>query len=184
MWEAKDEQALEPVVRTFRLPESEAMAIFGAWKGINFYAYDYARSKSQREQLALWLRDKATATTFVSRLEGGTLTGLRRRAIERLRAHWNAVESMTRDYETLQSRFLSAGGASGEFLAFLRRAPTIYWTLGDSLSKISHAVNCWDALTTGHEERRLNADRLVSALDCLTAVLAPTAPVEKEAVWT
>jgi hypothetical protein len=183
IWEAKDKQALDPLIRSFRFPEDEALAIFAAWKGINFYSYEYNRTKPMREQLALWLRDKSTPTNFVSRNEGDALTSRRRRAIDRLRAHWNVVESITREYDMLYSRFLSSRDGIAAFLAFLRRSNTIYWSMGDSLSKISHAFNCWNALTTGHEERRLNADRLGSMLDCLIVVLASAVPVEKEAVW-
>ncbi len=43
MWEAKDVVALEPLIVAFRFPKDEALAIFGAWKGINFYSYQYHR---------------------------------------------------------------------------------------------------------------------------------------------
>jgi hypothetical protein len=43
IWEASDVTELAPLIEAFRLPPDQALDIFKAWKGINFYSFQYAR---------------------------------------------------------------------------------------------------------------------------------------------
>lgn len=183
IWEAKDRAALDPLIRAFRFPEDEALSIFASWKGINFYTYEYYRTKKQREQFGVWLRDGATPRNFVSREDGEHLQHLRKHTIERLRAQWAGVESIARQYEALYANFLRVPEGVVEFLKFLRQSRQIYWRMGDSLSKISHAVHCWDSITRGYVERRLPADKLTSLFDTLMLVLGGTDQKVAAVVW-
>jgi len=185
IWEAKDRAALDPLIRAFRFPDDEALDIFAAWKGINFYSFEYYRAKQKREQFGMWLRDKAMSRNFVSKHDNNYIADLRRTAVERLREHWNAVEAVAREYESLYDRFLSDPNGVGEFLGFLRRSREIYWRMGDSLSKINHAAHCWDAISSAFYERRMPADRLIYLLDILQSVLGGSERVETAAVvWS
>jgi hypothetical protein len=185
IWEAKDRVALDPLIRAFRFPDDEALAIFASWKGINFYTFEYYRAKQKRDQFGIWLRDKSMPRDFVSKHDNNYIAQLRRSAIERLREHWNAVEGVAREYESLYDRFLSGPDGVGNFVGFLRRSREIYWRMGDSLSKINHAVHCWDATSSAFYERRLPADKLIYLFDILQAVLSGSEPAESAAmVWS
>jgi hypothetical protein len=171
VWEAKDKEALGPLIRAFRFPEDEALAIFASWKGINFYSFEYLRAKPQREQFALWLRDGSAPRNFVPKSEMELLKNVRRGTSERLRENWNTLETISREYEGLYERFLTTPAGVSDFIGFLRRSREIYWRMGDALSKINHAIHCWSCISSAYPERRLPADKLLSVFDMLQRVL-------------
>jgi hypothetical protein len=183
IWEAKDKTALDPLIRAFRFPEDEALSIFASWKGINFYTYEYYRAKKQREQFGLWLRDTATPRNFVSREDSEHLQQMRKVTVERLREQWASVEAIARQYENLYANFLRVPEGVVEFLKFLRQSRQIYWRMGDSLSRINHAIHCWDVTTRGYVERRLPADKLSNLFDTLQLVLGAAEQKVAAVVW-
>lgn len=173
MWEAKDLAALEPLVLAFRFPKDEALAIFGAWKGINFYAFEYHRGRKKREAFAHWLKEDAMPKNLVPRDVLQMLDPIRRATIERLRGHWVESDNTLKQYDKLYSDFVASSNPGG-FITFLRGAKAIYWQLGDSLSKIDHAMNCWDIWTKAAPGRRLPFEQLEALLDLLKKILIPT----------
>jgi hypothetical protein len=183
IWEAKDRDALQPLIRAFRFPDDEALAIFAAWKGINFYTYEYTRAKPQREQFALWLRDRAKPRNFVSKPDQDYIAQVRRGTLERLRDQWNVAEGIAHEYETLYANFLRMPEGVVDFVNFLRRSRTIYWRMGDALSKINHAIHCWDAFTATFSDRRLPADKLTQLLEMLPHILSRSDQTTSAVVW-
>jgi hypothetical protein len=173
MWEAKDVVALEPLVFAFRFPTDEALAIFGAWKGINFYSFRYHQGRKKRESLAHWLKEDALPKNLVTRDVLQILEPLRRTTVERLRGHWVDVDNTLKQYDNLYGEFVASANPGG-FITFLRGAKAIYWRLGDSLSKIDHAINCWEAGTKGTPGRRLAYEQLEAMLELLKKILEPT----------
>jgi hypothetical protein len=174
MWEAKDIAALEPLVLAFRFPKEEALAIFGAWKGINFYSFEYHQGREKREALAHWLKEDAMPANRLPREARHVVEPIWRAAVERLRGHWVDVDNTLKQYENLYGEFLASSNPGG-FIAFLRGAKAIYWQLGDSLSKIDHAINCWDLWTRGKPGRRLPYEQLEAMLELLKKILEPSA---------
>jgi hypothetical protein len=171
IWEANDKDALRSLIEAFRFPDDEALSIFGAWKGINFYAFEFLRTKHQREQLGLWLRDHAAPRDFVSATDRRHFEMQRRAAILLLRRHWNAVASISHEYEELYERFVSDRQGGAAFLAFLGRSREIYSRLGDSLSRMNHAIFCWNVLIGGDARKRLPSDRLEYLFSLLQRLL-------------
>jgi hypothetical protein len=78
---------------------------------------------------------------------------------------------MVREYDAVYASFVESSDP-GKFIAFLRGAKSIYWRMGDSLSKMSHAVNCWDIQTSSFPGRRLPSEHLEPLLTLLKAVLS------------
>jgi hypothetical protein len=173
MWEAKDLAALDPLVLAFRFPKDEALAIFGAWKGINFYSFQYHQGRQRREALAQWLKEHAMPKNLVPRDVLQVLEPIRRATIERLRGHWVDADNTLKQYDKLYGEFVASSNPDG-FITFLRGAKAIYWQLGDSLSKIDHAINCWNIWTKGAPGRRLPFEQLEAMLELLKKVLEPT----------
>jgi hypothetical protein len=170
MWEAKDLSALEPLIVAFRFPKDEALSIFGAWKGINFYSFEYHRGRKKRETFAHWLKEEAMPKNLVAREVLQLLEPIRRATIERLRGHWVESDDILKQYDKLYSEFVVSANPGG-FIGFLRGAKKIYWQLGDSLSKIDHAINCWDIWTKAAPGRRLPFEQLEAMLDLLKKIL-------------
>lgn len=183
VWEAKDKQALDPLIKAFRFPDEEALQIFASWKGINYYTFEYYRGKQRREQFALWLKERAQPRNFVSKGDMDHIATLRRMIVERFRDQWTAVEAIARKYEALYANFLRAPEGVVEFLDFLRKSREIYWKMGDSLSKINHAIYCWDSLSQSFSERRLPADKLTYLFEIMQLVLTGGDRVETAVVW-
>jgi hypothetical protein len=171
IWEAKDTVALDNLIKAFRIPEDEAPAIFASWKGIIFYCYEYERTKDGREAFARWLKDGAQERELVSKAVHDYIDQTRRAVIERLRDHWKDVEKTAKDYDAVYASFVESSDP-GKFMTFLRGAKSIYWRMGDSLSKMSHAVNCWDLQTASFPGRRLPSEHLEPLLVLLKAVLS------------
>jgi hypothetical protein len=97
----------------------------------------------------------------------------RRETIQRLRNHWVEIDALFKKSDRVYNDFVASANPGG-FIQFLRGAKDIYWQLGDSLSKINHAINCWDISTKTFSRRRLPGDRLEGVLDLLKAILVPS----------
>jgi hypothetical protein len=171
IWEAKDTVALDSLIKAFRIPEGDAPAIFASWKGIIFYCYEYARTRENRENFARWLKDGAQERELVPKAQHDLIDQARRTVVERLREHWKDVESSARQYDSVYAQFTESSDP-GNFIAFLRGAKSIYWRMGDSLSKMSHAVNCWDIISSSFPGRRLPSEHLEPLLQILKAILS------------
>lgn len=180
MWEAKDAVALEPLIVAFRFPKEEALAIFGAWKGINFYSYQYHRVRKKREAFALWLKEDAMPKNLVPREILQQLEPIRRTTIERLRGHWVESDNTLKQYDKFYTEFVASANPGG-FISFLRGSKAIYWQLGDSLSKIDHAINCWDRWTKAATNRRLPFEQLEAMLELLKKILIPASAERAQA---
>jgi hypothetical protein len=183
LWEARDKEALAPLIQAFRFPDDEALTIFGSWNGITYYTFEYARARERRESFARWLRDDALPRDFVAEKHFDHIGGLLKETVRRLRWHWSAVEDISRKYETLYARFLTARDGVADFITFLRRSRELYWRMGDSLSKMNHAIHCWDLNTAGFPGRRLPSDHLGHILGVLRTVLVSEERAATEVVW-
>ena len=56
-------------------------------------------------------------------------------------------------------------------MEFLRGSRQIYWQMGDSLSKLSHAFNCWSVAVRGYADKLLPPDRLQALLELMNFIL-------------
>ena len=173
IWEAKDTVALDSLIKAFRIPEEDAPTVFASWKGIIFYCYEYARTREGRESFARWLKDGAHERELVPKAQHDYIDQTRRAVVERLRDHWKDVEANAREYDSVYAKFIESSDAAN-FITFLRGAKSIYWRMGDSLSKMSHAVNCWDIMSSTFPQRRLPSEHLEPLLVLLKAVLSGT----------
>ena len=172
IWEAKDLEALDPLIQAFRFPKDKALSIFSGWKGIIFYSFEYHRSRERREALALWLKSGALPSDVVPKDVREWLDGLRRGAIHRLRNHWVDIDGLLKRFDAVYKEFVASSNPGG-FIDFLQKAGEIYRQLGDSLSKINHSINCWDIVTRNYMQRRMPSERLAELLDLMRAILIP-----------
>ena len=92
LWEAKDEEALAPIIRTFRLPEDGALDILYSWKVITFYAYQYRRLKPTLLELAQWLKESEAIATFAAGPLRAVMGRLHHAVRTELRMQWSKIE--------------------------------------------------------------------------------------------
>ena len=172
MWEAKDLDALDPLVDACRFPKDEALSIFTAWKGINFYTYEYDRIKTQIEGMGRWLARTSVPRFGSLTVDAEHLMLLKESAVERLNRYASAVDEIVHEYDTLYARFVVSRDAATDFIDFLHRSREIYWRMGEGLSVLNHTTHCWDLSTRNFLGRRVPFDRLEHVLNCLLRILA------------
>jgi len=180
MWEAKDEEALAPIITTFRLPEEGALEILYSWKVITFYAYQYQRLKPALLELARWLKNSEVAS-FGSGPARHALQPLHYAVRTELRTQWGKIEQIFADYEDGYDKMFVRKTDPGPFLAFLRNCRTTIWEIGDALGKLDQAVVCWDRLSRRYPLRRIHpVEALQAAYMLLQEILG--ADLEAETV--
>ena len=163
VWEAKDVQALEPLILALRCPKEESLAIFGAWKAIMFYSFDYFRSEEKRKSLALFLNKNSKLRNDLPKAHAEFLRQRVHDIATRLRTHWFSVDTVLQDYNDLYHKFVTSMEPAG-FLAFLRNAKEVSCAVGISLGKISQAVGCLEMMTAGHGLTEQNMEILLGQL--------------------
>jgi hypothetical protein len=171
IWEAKDKEALAALIEALGFPPQDALTVFAAWKGINYYTFEYHRSERWRGEFSVWLRDKAIPRQARKETERAYFNVSRRSIANRVRRHWNAAASIIAEYDMRYRRLVTGGDVRG-FLSFLQGAHELYWRMGNSLSKLNHAVFCWDKFSEGVMDRRLSIEKTSELFQVLQRVFA------------
>jgi len=179
LWEAKDEEALAPIIGTFGLPEEGALDILYSWKVITFYSYQFQRLRPRLLELAQWLKESEATASFAAGPLRSHLTRLHQTVRNELRIQWHRIESILADYEDGYDKMFVRKTETGPFLAFLRNCRATFWEIGDALGKIDQAVYCWDRITQRYPNRRIHPlDALESVFLMLEDILGADLEVE------
>lgn len=173
IWEARDLEALNPLIMAFRLPKGEALDIFAAWKGINFYSYQYEKSKPLLIELFTWIKDLQIPFAAVSSSERNELKSTLEVVKSGLRSDWGLAEKILRDYQDGYDKMFVHKTSSTEFLTFLKNSNKAYWDLGNSLGKTGHASYCWDVITKRYTGRKLPYEPLKEVIQLLAKIFKP-----------
>lgn len=183
IWEARDREALAPLIAAFRLPPDEALNIFSAWKGINFYSYQYDKVKPQFVAFLTWLKDLQLPVAAVSNQERAELKALLEHSRTQLRVEWQKAELVLRDYQDSYDKMFKLRVSSAEFAAFLKDSSKHYWELGNSLGKTEHAVYCWDVMTQRFQERKLPWEQLRETVTLIAKIFKPDKKLATAVAW-
>jgi len=179
LWEAKDEEALAPIIRTFGLPEEGALDILYSWKVITFYAYQYQRLRPSLLELAQWLKDGDPLAAISTGSPRGMTARLNQSVRSELRIQWHRIESILADYEDGYDKMFVKKTETGPFLAFLRNCRATFWEIGDALGKIDQAVVCWDRITGRYPHRRVHPrEALEGVFSILEEILGADLEIE------
>ncbi|HXY99510.1 MAG TPA: hypothetical protein VEI03_05890 [Stellaceae bacterium] len=183
IWEAKDVAALAPLIDAFRLPENKALEIFAAWKGINFYAFQYARVQSLLVALAKWLKGIEVPFGAIPNDERTKLLATLELVKDQLRREWHGVDTILREYTDAYDKMFKHKASSSEFLGFLRNCGKAYWSLGSGLGKGSHAVYCWQVLTGRYQSGKLPWPVMHQTMRLLAEILQPEKKAATSVAW-
>jgi hypothetical protein len=179
LWEAKDEEALAPIIVTFGLPEDGALEIIYAWKLITFYAFQYQRLKPALLELARWLKNCEGIGFFGAGSARHPLAPLHHHVRTELRTQWGKIESILADYEDGYDKMFIRKTETAPFLNFLRNCRATIWEIGDALGKLDQTVVCWDRLTRRYPLRRVHPiETLQGTLALLEDILGADLEVE------
>jgi hypothetical protein len=166
LWEAKDSDALKPVIDAFRIDPAEAPAIVYAWKGTIYFDYDFHRHEAKWKRVGDWLATAAPRETGF---------GSQANEIERLRSEaqhmrsrtWLQVSGLLQKYHQGFDALFVSQTKGGDFIDFLKNSRETFWALGDGLSRLSHSHNVWDRSTERFPLRKLPAPQLIELLDAI-----------------
>ena len=183
LWEAKNAEALAPIIVTFRLPQDEALEILYAWKVITFYSYQYQRLRPLLLEFARWLKDGDANAGFIAGPARAVLPPLYRTVRDEVRMQWAKLETILGDYEDGYDKMFIRRTDPGPFLAFLKNCRASFWEIGDALGKIDHAVASWDRITRRYPLRHVHpAEALEATLGALEKILGADLSADTVAV--
>lgn len=184
IWEARDVDALKPLIDGFRLPPDKALDIFASWKGIVYYSFLYQREQSTMVDLVKWFKENQDPIAGVSSAEIKDLQASIVQIRDRLRAEWQTIEEIVRAYENSYNKMFRDRTSSSDFLAFLRNSNETYWKIGNSLGKVNHAIYCWDVMTNRYDGRRLPWVARLEVMRLLAKIFEPEKKSTTSMTWT
>ena len=183
IWEAKDVAALRPLIEAFRLPADQALAIFAAWKGINFYSYQYSLVQPKLVDMAKWLRATEVAVGTVPHEERAKLLAMLAAVPDQLRRDWQTVDGILREYTEAYDQMFRHHQNATQLTAFLRNSAKTYWDLGSGLGKLNHATYCRHILTGRYGAAKLPVPLIEQMLKLLMEIFQQEKKQVATAVW-
>jgi hypothetical protein len=183
IWEARDVVALKPLIDAFRLPAEEALEIFSAWKGINFYSFQYERAKPLFVETFTWLKALQLPPVAISSTERAEFKASMELIKVQLRNEWQRVDTILRNYQDSYDKMFKFNTSSIEFVSFLKNSKAIYWELGNSLGKTGHASYCWNAMSKRFPERKLPWEQLREIINLMAKIFEPEKKATTSVAW-
>jgi hypothetical protein len=172
IWEGRDLDTLRPLAAAFQLPQGQELEIFTAWKGINFYAFQFERAKPLMLEMMAWLKDLQIPVGAVSAAERNEMKASLEATVSRLRSEWQLADNIIRDYQSSYDKLFKQKIGSADFLAFLKKSNKAYWDIGNALGKTGHATYCWDVITKRHPNRKLPWEPLREIINMLGKIFS------------
>ncbi len=161
MWEGKDLDALKPLIMALRLPEGKEQEIFASWKGIIYYGFEHDRMAESAAEINAWMKDFKVPLTAGSAAERNEAKSDMETSRSRLHNEWQESEKVLKDYQSSYDKMFKQRSGSADFVRFLQNSSKYYWTLGNCLGKVGHAIYCWDAMTKRYPQRKMPWDQTV-----------------------
>lgn len=155
IWEGRDLDTLRPLSAAFQLPKGKELEVFAAWKGINFYAFQFERAKPLVVELMSWLKNLQIPIAAVSAAERADIKAQLEGTKDQLRAEWQLADSIILNYKNSYDKLFRKKQGSADFLAFLKGSNKAYWDIGNALGKTGHAAYCWDVISKRYPNRKL-----------------------------
>jgi hypothetical protein len=184
IWEARDLEALDPLIKALQLPKGQELEIFAAWKGINFYSFQSDKAKPMLAKLLTWLKDFQIPVAAVTAAERDTLKAMLEMTKNQIRVEWQTAESIIREYQESYDKLFKHKGGSGDFLAFLRKSNKAYWDLGNSLGKTGQAIYCWDASSQRFPDRKMPWEPMKEIVILLAKIFEAGKKPATSVAWT
>jgi hypothetical protein len=183
IWEAKDVAALQPLIDAFRLPADKALEIFAAWKGINFYSFQYSRIQPKLVDMAKWLKGIEVPVGSMPNEERARSMAALGQVRAELRREWQKVDGILRDYTESYDEVFRQRQSSAQFLSFMRNCGKAYWELGSGLGKANHAAYCRHILTGRYGAAKLPWPLVQQTVALLAEILQPEKKPAAAVAW-
>ena len=183
VWEARDLETLRPLAAAFQLPAGQELEIFAAWKGINYYAFQYERAKPMMFEMMTWLKDLSLPPVAISANERKELNAQLDESRNQLRVQWQVADGIIRDYQNSYDKLFRLRQGSADFMAFLKKSNKAYWDIGTALGKTGHAAYCWNVITKRYPNRRLPWEQLLEMILLMSKIFKTTKKPTTSMSW-
>jgi len=183
IWEARDIDALRPLIEAFRLPQHEALDIFSAWRGIVYYSFQYQREQPRLVELVKWMKANEVPVAGIPTNEIKETFKVFDFIKEQTRVEWKTIDDIVREYQDSYDKMFKLKITSTPFLNFLKKSNATYWQIGNSLGKAFHAIHCWDVMTSRYEGRKLPWPQLQELLKLLATVFQLEKKTSTSMAW-
>ncbi|MDB5367691.1 MAG: hypothetical protein JWM77_3618, partial [Rhodospirillales bacterium] len=145
----------------FGLPSLDSAVIFYSWKGVLYFAWEYARVKPRVHEMLRWFLDVSRILPrFAPALRPDVeraMLGLQAQLVAVLRS----VEDELGEYEGAFNELFLDGKGSSRFTGFLRRSRNVFSSIGGGVGQLQHAAEIWDELTRGFPRRQVNYETIL-----------------------
>lgn len=170
LWDLRDLDHLSALTKVFGLDPKRTEEIFYSWKGVIYYDYEYDRLRPHVSALFTWFDQGSTPKDFCKPDVEKEL-GRRRTTIKNLiKGAIADTEKYLAAYHRCFDLFFRERKTASDFVAFLQSAPRNFYSLGESLSKLSHSIVLWDRGTQNFHARMLPSDSLLELFEFIEEI--------------
>ncbi|MEQ8604016.1 MAG: hypothetical protein RIB45_11925 [Marivibrio sp.] len=172
IWRGEATQGARQLIRSFRLEEAETAQILFAWKGINYYEYQYQSYEVKLRSFYRWLGSTDSMPKDATGMESSAIdrfTYRRDKARKLIRATHAKITSILIEYNQAFDALIDED-SPGRFQEFLRTAPQSFITVGLSIGVLAHTANAWAELTSDGRKPLQKASVLEPFYDFIIAV--------------
>ncbi|MGB9152916.1 MAG: hypothetical protein WCD70_07495 [Alphaproteobacteria bacterium] len=183
IWEGRDMEALQPLIAAFRLPPGREMEAFAAWKGVIYYGFQQQQSVPLLAEMMTWLKEfkiPAAALTGAERADFKTIFDAAKAQVEK---EWQAATRVLQEYQASYDKMFKLRTGSADFVQFLQNSSKAYWTLGNSLGKVGHAIYCWNAMSKRYPNRKMPWEQDRELVMLLSKICPTEKKVAASAAW-
>ncbi|MCR9221132.1 MAG: hypothetical protein NXI21_12990 [Alphaproteobacteria bacterium] len=172
IWRGEATQGCRQLIRSFHLDEDKTAEILFAWKGINYYEFQYKKHQEIFYEFFKWLGSADSLPRDAAGLESTALerfTFRRDRARKLVRATHSTVMSIINDYNVSFAKLVDEE-APKDFQTFLSEAPKNFLTVGLAIGVLAHTATAWRDMTKGAKRQQIKAAELEPFYDFIIAV--------------
>ena len=172
IWRGEATQGARQLIRSFGLEEAETAKILFAWKGINYYEFQYQAYEERLRRFYRWLGSSDSTPKDRTGMEPSAIerfTYRRDKARKLIRATHAKITGVLIEYNQAFDALIDED-SPGRFQDFLRAAPESFISVGLSLGVLAHTANAWSELTQDGRKPLQKAAVLEPFYDFIIAV--------------
>lgn len=172
IWRGEATQGCRQLIRSFKLDEDKTTEILFAWKGINYYEFQYKKYQQQFYDFFKWLGGAGSMPKDHKTLQSSQIDRFeyrRERARKLIRATHATVMQIIADYNSSFERLVDEDSPR-EFQLFLSNAPKNFLTVGLAIGVLAHTTTAWVQMTQAGKKPSVKSTELEPFYDFIIAV--------------
>jgi|GEM_PF-840442 hypothetical protein len=172
IWRGEATDGCRQLIKSFRLDEDNTAEILFAWKGINYYEYQYDKYQPRFIDFFRWLGSNESLPRDIDSLQASAVDRFnfrRDRARKLIRATHATVTKIIKDYNDSFAQLVDDDQPK-HFQGFLAQAPKNFLTVGLAIGVLAHTATAWSDVTQEGRRPSIKAADLEPFYDFIIAV--------------